>query len=88
MLLMIIIGLLSIGKLNKQFFPDFDVDHPDAVIRVDEAREPDRDFWMKEPEPQETAAVVVSAARAFTSDACARLERACATYGAFATGSF
>ena len=26
MLLMIIIGLLSIGKLNKQFFPDFDVE--------------------------------------------------------------
>ena len=45
-------------------FPDFDPNHPDAVIRVDEAREPDRDFWMKEPEPQETAAVVVSAARA------------------------
>ena len=26
MILMIVIGLLSIGKLNKQFFPDFDVE--------------------------------------------------------------
>ena len=26
MLLMIIIGLLSIGKLNKQFFPDFNIE--------------------------------------------------------------
>ena len=26
MILMIVIGLLSIGRLNKQFFPDFDVE--------------------------------------------------------------
>ena len=26
MILMIIVGLLSIGRLNKQFFPDFDVE--------------------------------------------------------------
>ena len=26
MILMIIIGLLSVGRLNKQFFPDFEVE--------------------------------------------------------------
>ena len=26
MILMIVVGLLSIGRLNKQFFPDFDVE--------------------------------------------------------------
>ena len=26
MIIMIVVGVLSIGRLNKQFFPDFDVD--------------------------------------------------------------